>query len=354
MMQTHPQIKPDWSLARLKEEYPGVEMVLFSSFGVGSRERSGFAGREKLEELLRRHLIFDHQKACEKLNQLAAEDRQHQVEAGELRRLLEQGVRVLDARGPEEFERASLSGSVYLSHQTVKEAHQDHQQEIVTVCRDGSQAPAASRVLRSQGLSARHLKGGLESWSLEVDADFPVQFALQEAPGRWYLLADGETLRYRRPRSLPERKPRLISRRELEQSDRFVDLLRELPELQTVISSQTTFAVRGLPRRLPPVIARLPAPLRESPEWETMGTVPTEIEERAKLEEVLAREAPVILGNHKGTVEVDSYCDRILTLRLGGQCAGCASAEITTQRELAAALYREVPLLDQIRSVESE
>ncbi len=76
----------------------------------------------------------------------------------------------------------------------------------------------------------------------------------------------------------------------------------------------------------------------------------TPARERQRIEAVLAEEAPKILGSHKGTVEIESYDDRILALRLGGGCAGCASANITTQRELAAALYREVPLLDAITS----
>ena len=67
----------------------------------------------------------------------------------------------------------------------------------------------------------------------------------------------------------------------------------------------------------------------------------------------MKEEAPKVLANHKGTVVAEDYQDRVLTLALGGGCAGCASAQVTTQRDLAALLYSSVPLLDGIRNSEA-
>jgi phage shock protein E len=346
--QASPHIDPSWSLGELKREYPGVEMALFAQFGIGSRERSGFGAEERLEELLRRHLVFDAKRACERLNQLALEDREYSVTACELSS--QQEVVIVDARAAEEYERAHIPGSVLLSRENVAKLLDRKAPPIVTVCRDGSQAPAASRVLRNQGLESRHLAGGLESWSREVDEEFPVLYPLDETPGGWYLLADGQTLRYRRERPLTERTARLISRSELERSGKEPSLLKMLPDLNLVISTPNTFAIRGLPLNLASPISILSGELRDATFWEQLGSKGNNEVDRRKLERVLAEEAPQILGSHKGTVEVKSYLERVLTLVLGGKCAGCASAQITTQRELAASLYREVPLLDRIES----
>jgi Fe-S cluster biogenesis protein NfuA len=89
------------------------------------------------------------------------------------------------------------------------------------------------------------------------------------------------------------------------------------------------------------------------PVWQQYGRLGDEAAERIALEKALTEEAPKLLASHKGTVEIESYIDRVLTLALGGGCAGCASANITTQRELAACLYEAVPLLDGIKSAES-
>ena len=349
-----PQITPDWSLARLKQEYPGVEMALFAHFGIGSRERSGFAADEKLEELCRRHLIFDLERACGKLNALAAEDVRFAVDAEELSVLGNRGVAVVDARSESEFQRDRIEGSLLLSHQTVQKLARTPDAPVVTVCRDGSQAPAASRILRSQGLNARHLSGGLESWTKTVAPDFPILFPLVEEPGHWYLLADEKTLRFRRNRPREGQSPRLIHREELEDAAEAAELLRALPELELVAVTAETFAVRGLPEELSEVVHALGADLREADLWKRLGRPEQPELDRKKLEAVLAEEAPAILGSHKGTVCVKSYRDRVLTLELGGKCAGCASAQITTQRELASCLYREVPLLDRITSDSSK
>jgi rhodanese-related sulfurtransferase/Fe-S cluster biogenesis protein NfuA len=347
MNQALPEIDPSWSLGELKRECPGVEMALFACFGIGSRERSGFSADEKLEELLRRHLVFDVQRACRRLNDLAAEDREHSIKAEQL--ASERGLVVVDARSTADYERAHLPGALLLSHENVQSLHQQETPRIVTVCRDGSQAPAASRVLRSQGLNARHLVGGLESWTNEVDEDFPVLYPLNESGGHWYLLADDQTLRYRRGSQLPDRTARLISRPEMEAAGAMEGLLEALPDLSLVVSTSGTFAVRGVPGRLADTISLLPQEVRDSPLWEQLGSTGDEEDDVRRLDRVLAEEAPEILGNHKGTVEVKDYVDRVLTLELGGGCAGCASAQITTQRELAARLYREVPLLDRIK-----
>src|SRR5690606_11172585 len=115
-------IEPDWTLNRLKREFPGVELALFAHFGVGSRERSGFHGEESLDELLRRHLVFDAARACSRLNALALEDHEHSIDCRQLQveRQAAQVV-VVDARGEGEFARSHLQGSVLLSRESVQQ-----------------------------------------------------------------------------------------------------------------------------------------------------------------------------------------------------------------------------------------
>lgn len=350
-----PVVQPDWSLAELKARCPGVELTLFAHFGIGSRERAGFSGSEVLHDLLRRHLVFDAQKACQKLTELAQEDWEHSLDSHALRRALQQeDILVIDARSELEFTWCRLPHSQLLSKETVDSLRQKPR-PVVAVCKDGTQAPAASRVLRQMGLSASHLLGGLESWAHQEDKTFPVLFPLQEKPGHWYLLADSQTLRFRRASSLTDRGFRYFESEQLSRFDLGQQLLSCLPGLEMVISTPQSFSVRGSWTDLHSVIEHLPASVRASAEWTQGGRVTREEEERAELTRVLSEEAPKILASHKGTVVVEDYQERVLTLALGGGCAGCASAEITTQRELAASLYRAVPLLDGIKnSAEAE
>jgi Fe-S cluster biogenesis protein NfuA/rhodanese-related sulfurtransferase len=343
------KIGPDWTLGQLKQRFPGVELALFAFFGVGSRERSGFAASERLADLLRRHLVFDAEKACARLDALAEEDWRFGVTPSELQQTLEgNDCSVLDARSAEDHALCRIPGSRILSAESVAAARNSRSgtSRVVLVCNDGSQAPAASRHLRGLGLSAFHLLGGLAAWTKDVCESFPLIYPLEEIGGRWHLLADGKTLRYRRSSDRAEQPWRLWNRADLEARPELSDLWAGLPGLELVATTPRSFAARLLaPGDLHHAIEQLRA---WTERWPDGGKESEPAQERRELERVLAEEAPKILKSHKGTVEIEGYHDRVLSLRLGGGCAGCASAAVTTQRELAAALYHAVPLLDRI------
>lgn len=345
-------IAPSWTLGKLKESFPGVELALYAFFGVGSRERSGFAASERLDDLLRRHLVFDAERACARLDAMAAEDWEHAVTPQALHsRLGKDAVTVIDARSQEEHQRSRITGSRLLSAESVTKARSEPSRPVTVVCNDGSQAPAASRHLRSFGLQATHLKGGLTAWANHCDESFPINYPLQESQGRWHLLADSQTLRYRRSTAAGSVGWRVWGRQKLQAKSTLAGLLERLPSLRLVAVSPFTFAIRGDFTDLHQAIEAALPWVDAHHIWDTGGELSEADRELALIERVLCEEAPRILANHKGTVEIASYHNRALGLRLGGGCSGCASANITTQRELAAALYREVPLLDKIESV---
>ncbi len=321
-------------------------MALFANFGVGSRERSGFAGTEVLEDLLRRHLIFDAEKACRKLTEMAREDLENQVTAQELKQMGEEST-LIDVRSAELFARCQLPGARLFSAETVKKLSPNSQ--VVVLCNDGSQAPAGSRFLRGQGWEARHLKGGLRDWAARVDSDFPILYPLEEEPGCWHLLADHRTLRLRISLE-PGGECRTWTRSELLECEELSSVVAPIEELEMVIAAENSLGFRGLPQGLNQAVELL-KPFRAFHQRLLQGGTTCHPEQdRERLKRVLAEVAPEILKSHKGTVEVKSYLDRCLTLELGGGCAGCASAQITTQRELAGALYDAVPALDRIKN----
>lgn len=343
-----PVVRPDWTLSRLKESCPGVELALFSHFGIGSRERSGFSGKESLEDLLRRHLVFDADRACRRLTELAQEDWKYAWTAPTLRQERENVV-ILDCRGREDFEFCALDGSHYLSADFVKSLLPRRSEiRLVLVCNDGSHSPSASRVLRKQGFAAFHLWGGLYAWSVQVDRSHPVLYPLVEEPGGWYLLADGRTLRYRWKSPSLESGFRMIDQESLLDLAPARKLLELDPSVEAVFATPRSLAFRARFQNLCSFIGKLSHDLLHASLWATGGVEGDEEQEAVLIERVLSEEAPSLLENHKGTVVARSYEDRVLTLALGGGCAGCASAQVTTQRELAGLLYRRVPLIDRI------
>jgi rhodanese-related sulfurtransferase len=87
--------------------------------------------------------------------------------------LRENKIKLIDVREPWEFETASIAGSVLMPMGDVPaRAHQelDPDQRLVVLCHHGMRSMNVAVWLRNQGFEqAQSLRGGIESWSTEVD-----------------------------------------------------------------------------------------------------------------------------------------------------------------------------------------
>ena len=74
----------------------------------------------------------------------------------------------------------------------------------------------------------------------------------------------------------------------------------------------------------------------------------------ATLEQLLETLVRPALRAHNGDVELVGYQDGILRLRMLGQCAGCPSADLTTETLVEAELVKELPdLVEKVCVVQS-
>lgn len=89
---------------------------------------------------------------------------------------LAQGVTILDVRQPDELALASLRGSINIPlHELPGRLHElNPQQTIAILCHHGMRSEMAGQFLERQGFSdVCHLVGGIDAWSLLVDANVP-------------------------------------------------------------------------------------------------------------------------------------------------------------------------------------
>ncbi len=85
-------------------------------------------------------------------------------------------VTVLDVREPWEFDLASLPDSMLIPLSTLPTAANrlDPAAEYVVLCHHGMRSEMAANWLRAQGfMRVRNLVGGIDAWSVEVDASTP-------------------------------------------------------------------------------------------------------------------------------------------------------------------------------------
>jgi rhodanese-related sulfurtransferase len=100
-----------------------------------------------------------------------------QIQPSELKRMLdaEQPVLLLDVREPQEHEFCALPGSVLIPLgelvSRVEEVPADT--PVVVYCHHGVRSLSGAAILRRAGIEAASLAGGIDRWSLTVDASVP-------------------------------------------------------------------------------------------------------------------------------------------------------------------------------------
>lgn len=66
------------------------------------------------------------------------------------------------------------------------------------------------------------------------------------------------------------------------------------------------------------------------------------------IEKVLEEKVRPALLDHEGNVQIVSFEDGILKIRLTGQCSGCPSARITTEELIAKKVMDEIPEIKDV------
>ena len=100
-----------------------------------------------------------------------------EITARELKQRLEQGddLFILDVREPHEYQICNLKGHLIPLRELTRRVHElDSSREIVAHCRSGKRSAQAVDFLRKAGFrKICNLRGGILSWSTEVDPTVP-------------------------------------------------------------------------------------------------------------------------------------------------------------------------------------
>ena len=77
-------------------------------------------------------------------------------------------------------------------------------------------------------------------------------------------------------------------------------------------------------------------------------------EELKRIEAVLDEKVRPALRAHGGELEIDRLEDRVLYVKLLGQCAGCPSADLTNETVIEAEVVRALPdLVERVAVVQT-
>ena len=85
-------------------------------------------------------------------------------------------IRLIDVRGPEEWETAHIEGARLVSKELADEmaSSWDKDTAIVFYCHTGVRSMNAVHFFRKQGFTnVKSMAGGIEAWSLTIDSSVP-------------------------------------------------------------------------------------------------------------------------------------------------------------------------------------
>ncbi len=108
-----------------------------------------------------------------------ADETPWELTPAEVKTRLEAGerLRLIDVREPFEFTQAAIAGSELIPMRTIPASLQQLEAEetpLVVLCHHGMRSLQVVAWLREQGVSrCSSLAGGIDRWSLEVDAKVP-------------------------------------------------------------------------------------------------------------------------------------------------------------------------------------
>ncbi len=170
-------IDPSLTMRDLLAAFPGARRALFVKYHIGGCSSCGFSPDETLAEVCARNENLPVDEAIAHILRSDEEDAKAQMTPPELAASLQEGaVKLLDIRTREEFEAACIEGAVLFTQELMQEitTRWDKGTRFVLADHDGSRSMDAVAYFAGHGFAnVKALRGGIDAWSQEVDANVP-------------------------------------------------------------------------------------------------------------------------------------------------------------------------------------
>ena len=165
-----------WTMSQVTEVFPSAQRALFRKYHVGGCSSCGFQPADTLATVAMNHglevdEVVEHIKRSEDM------EKDMEITPREVAELLKKGsIKLLDVRTPQEYEIASVAGSVLVDQNLAQEIVSSWAKdaEIVTMCHHGMRSLDAAAYLRGHGFAnTKSMSGGIDAWSLQIDPNVP-------------------------------------------------------------------------------------------------------------------------------------------------------------------------------------
>jgi rhodanese-related sulfurtransferase len=171
-------INPQSLMSAMLEHFPGAQRALFRRYHIGGCSSCGFQPAETLAEVCLRNGNLDVTEVLAHIQSSHEQDAKVLISPKELTELLQtdKSVKLVDVRSREEFEAVNIAGSILLSQPVMQQlmASGSNTNPIVVIDHAGKNGLDAAAYFMGHGLqNVRCLRGGIDAWSQEIDANIP-------------------------------------------------------------------------------------------------------------------------------------------------------------------------------------
>ena len=162
-----------WTMEQVTTVFPSAQRALFQKYHVGGCSSCGFQPTDTLATVAGNHGL-DVNEVVEFIKRSQEMEKEIEITPREAAELLKEGkIKLLDVRTPEEYEIASVPGSVLADQAMAQEIMQSWPKDtaIVTMCHHGMRSLDAAAYLRGHGFTnTRSMTGGIDAWAVQIDS----------------------------------------------------------------------------------------------------------------------------------------------------------------------------------------
>lgn len=171
-------ISPQSPMRDVLEAYPGAQRALFRRYHIGGCASCGFQPTETLDQVCQRNNNLNVGEVLAHIQTSHEQDAKLLIAPKELALLRERqpDVKLVDVRSREEYEAVHIEGSLLLSQPVMQEimSKWPRSQALVVIDHQGKTALDAAAYFVGHGFeNVRCLRGGIDTWSQEIDSKLP-------------------------------------------------------------------------------------------------------------------------------------------------------------------------------------
>ena len=177
-MSTTSTLDPQMTMRELLQHYPGAQRALFRRYHIGGCSSCGFQPDETLAGVCARNNQLPVTEVIDHILTSHEADLQIQLAPAELAEALRHDpeAKLVDIRTREEFDAVHIPGAIFFTQELMQEILMkwDRRALLAILDHQGARSMDAAAYFAGHGFeNVRAVRGGIDAWSQEVDANLP-------------------------------------------------------------------------------------------------------------------------------------------------------------------------------------